>query len=406
MDTRRVVIGAAVVSAAATVVAGFVLEAARGDLGPDDLWGITWAAQPLVFAISGATILWRRPGNSIGRLLLVPAIAHVFDRAAAFRLEVADPLNDPVDLEFLLALLVNNLSWTATVFPVLHLLLVFPTGRLLGPRWRFLVALELALITVEVGVVSVLDRLGPIPEIGRQEPWNVANPIGLVRVDVFEQGFLSVVWPVGLVGLLVGCVVALAVRYRRSGLVERQQIKWLLGSAGLFGVVYVAPVLLGAESNLTASLLGLAVDLIPVAVMIAVLRYRLFEIDRLISRTVGYALVAALVAAIYTGSVLAVSALLPQGANDLAVAASTLTAFALVRPLRRATAGWVDRRFDRTRYDSARTVGETAARLSSRLGLDDVVATVTDVTEQALHPESASVWIRPLATGVTVGYQP
>ncbi len=229
----------------------------------------------------------------------------------------------------------------------------------------------------------------------------MTNPWGFVGNDPFESGWMAVGWPAGLIALVVAGVTATVLRFRRSDVVERQQMKWLLASAVFFGFVYVG---LAAspwdETGWGDFTLGLSLDLIPAAVLVAVLRYRLFEIDRLISRTVGYALVAALAAAIYTGSVLAVSALLPVGANDLAVAASTLAAFAAIRPLRRATAGWVDRRFDRPRYDAARTVDETASLLRHRLDLEAVLGTLVDVTQNSLQPASSTIWVRPTSVSI------
>ncbi len=409
MDRRKLLIGAAVAAVLLGSLWTVAIGASRGELDAIDLWSLPWALLPLVFAAAGARILWERPRNPIGRLLLLPAFSMVTDTPVNVRLESIDPIRDQLDPALFLTLMMDNISWLFLIFPIFHLLLVFPTGRLLSPRWRPAVALELVMIGTLTGLFVAAERVGPLSDDGSiVGPWTMSNPIGFVDPAIFESRWFSIGWPSGLVVLVVVTVAAIAIRYRRSGEIERHQIKWLFAAAGMFGLVYIGLFGLDAdgETGWSAAVLGLSIDLIPVAVLVALLRYRLFDIDRLISRTVGYALVAALVAAIYTGSVLGVSALLPQGANDLAVAASTLAAFAVIRPLRRATAGWVDRRFDRTRYDSARTVGETAARLSSRLGLDDVVATVTDVTEQALHPESASVWIRPVATGANSGNQP
>ncbi len=409
MNRRRFLLAAAVVTVAVGSLWQVALEASRGQLEANDLWSLPWALLPLAFAVAGAGILWERPENLIGRLLLLPAFASLTDTPVNLRLESVNPIRDRLDPALFVTLLIDNISWLFLIFPIFHLLLVFPTGRLLSRWWRLVVGLELAMIGLLTGLGAFATRVGPLADDGSTVgPWTMANPIGFVDPAIFGSRWFSIGWPSGLVVLVVVTVAAIAIRYRRSGEIERHQIKWLFAAAGMFGLVYVGLFALGAEgdSGWSSGVLGLSLDLIPVAVLVAILRYRLFDIDRLISRTVGYALVAALAAAIYAGSVLAVSALLPEGANDLAVAAATLAAFAVIRPLRRATAGWVDRRFDRTRYDSARTVGDTAARLSSRLGLDDVVATVTDVTHQALHPEMATVWIRPLATVVTLPREP
>jgi hypothetical protein len=190
-------------------------------------------------------------------------------------------------------------------------------------------------------------------------------------------------------------VAAVGVRYRRADTVERHQIKWLLAAAGLFASVYVASGALGETANAALeAVLGLALAAIPLAVMVAILRYRLFEIDRLISRTLTYALAAGMVAAVYAITVIGLTAVLPVGGSDLAVAGSTLAAFAAFRPVRRAAQGWIDRRFDRTRYDAARMVDDMANRLRHRLDLPTVTAALTGFAHESLQPSHVTVWLR------------
>jgi hypothetical protein len=391
MNRRSVGLGVAVALIAASSVAGLVLEAGRAPLRWAD---VPWALQPLIFGVAGAAIMWKRPGNIVGKLLLVPALSWVLDPLVGWRLSSVDPEAVQLDSGLYLVLLVDNFSWLVLVFPIFHLLLVFPTGRLLSRNWKWPVALELAMIGLLVGLGLGSETIGPIPENGRGE-WTVAVPWGFVSADLFESKWFSIGWPIGLVSLSVAGVVAVGVRYRRAGGVERHQIKWLLAAAGLFASVYVASGALGESANaVLEALLGLSLAAIPLAVMVAVLRYRLFEIDRLISRTLTYGLAVGLVAAVYTITVVGLTAVLPVGGSDLAVAGSTLAAFAAFRPARQAAQGWIDRRFDRTHYDAARMVDEMADRLRNRLDLPTVTSALSGFADRSLQPSQVSIWLR------------
>ncbi len=284
--------------------------------------------------------MWKRPGNIVGRLLLLPALSWVLDPLVTWKLTSVDPATVRLDPGLYLAILVDNLSWLLLVFPIFHLLLVFPTGRLLGRTWRWAVALEVAMIGLLVGLGLGSEVIGPISENSRGD-WTVEVPFGFVAADLFESTWFTIGWLIGLVTLSLAGLAAVGVRYRRAGSVERHQIKWLLAAAWLFASVYVASGALGetAGAGLEA-LLGLALGAIPLAVMVAVLRYRLFEIDHLISRTLTHALAAGLVAMVYAGTVVGLTAVLPVGGSDLAVAGSTLAAFAAFRPVRRSAQAW------------------------------------------------------------------
>jgi hypothetical protein len=392
MNRRSLGIVAVLALVVASLVVGVVQAVGAGET---IRWSdVPWALQPVFFAIAGGAIMWRRPGNIVGRLLLLPALAWTLDPFVTWKLQTVDPLTVHLTPTVYLALLIDTFSWLVLVFPVFHLLLVFPTGRLLSRNWRWAVILEVAMIGLLVVLGLASERIGPIPENGRGD-WTVEVPFGFVSDAVFESPWFGIGWPLGLVSLSLAGVTALGVRYRRAAAVERHQIKWLLAAAGLFASVYVAAGALEETPNLVIdSLLGLALGLIPMAVMVAVLRYRLFEIDRLISRTLTYALAAGFVAAVYAGTVVGLTAILPVAGSDLAVAGSTLVAFAAFRPARRAAQAWIDRRFDRTHYDAARMVDEMADRLRHGLDLAGVTSALTGFANESLQPSHVSVWLR------------
>jgi hypothetical protein len=196
---------------------------------------------------------------------------------------------------------------------------------------------------------------------------------------------------------LVTAVAAVVVRFRRARGIERQQLKWFVAANVLFAVLMLASFLDGATEP-TVFDIGAFVSLSfpPLAIGIAVLRYRLYEIDRIISRTLGWAIVTGILVAVFAGHVVGLQALLAgftQG-QTLAVAGSTLVAFALFQPVRRRVQRAVDRRFDRARYDGERIAQAFAARLRGEVDLDAAQTALASTAASALQPSSAGVWLR------------
>jgi hypothetical protein len=201
-----------------------------------------------------------------------------------------------------------------------------------------------------------------------------------------------------LFAVILAALVSLIVRFRRATGSERQQLKWfaygtalllLLPLAGLVGAQLPDP----AQSLITAVILSA----LPVTIGIAVLRYRLYDIDRLVNRTVVYGLLTVLLAGVYVGLVFTLSQLLNPAdqRSPLAVAASTLVVAALFQPARRRIQGLVDRRFNRRRYDAARTVAAFSARLRDQIELDTLSTELLAVVDQTMQPVQASLWLRP-----------
>jgi hypothetical protein len=204
------------------------------------------------------------------------------------------------------------------------------------------------------------------------------------------------------VGSLAAALVCLVLRFRSSRGVERQQLRWVAAGAtgAVFGLLAVIGLLTLEQSygllpGAWLVAITLALPSVPVTVAVAVLRYRLWDLDRLISRTVTYTLVTALLIIPYL-LVVPTASRLVQGAGSLAVAAVTLAAAAAFQPLRRRVQDRVDRRFNRRRYDIARTVEAFAARLREQVDLDVLVAELLAVADQTMQPTRASLWLRPL----------
>ena len=199
-----------------------------------------------------------------------------------------------------------------------------------------------------------------------------------------------------LAALVVGAW-SLVGRFRRARGVERQQLRWLALAAGLAAVALLAAIatLMGdLGSNLLDAALGVCAALLPRATGAAILRYRLYDIDRIISRTIAYGLLTVLLGFAYAGVVLGLGRLLPQG-SGLVVAAATLAVAAVFQPARRRIQAGVDRRFNRRRYDSAQTITVFSARLREQVDLDTLSVELLAVVEQTMQPTQASLWLRP-----------
>jgi MFS family permease len=276
---------------------------------------------------------------------------------------------------------------------LLFILLLFPTGRLPGPAWRWparaAVLLTGAGLLVLPFVLNAVDSVRPVPAVGGRA--------GRVLAALLQGGITAMFL------LIVLAAVSLLVRFRRAGPVERQQLKWFV-LAAVFAAATVMADVLGAPVSgpVWAVVDAVSFALLPVAVGIAVLRYRLYDIDRIISRTVSYGLLTAALIGLYLLVVALLRPLLEPltGNSSLAVAGSTLAVAAVFNPVRRRLQAVVDRRFDRARYDAARAVQAFAARLRTQVDLDEVTAGLRDTVVTTVAPTRVAVWLRvPSGTG-------
>ena len=270
--------------------------------------------------------------------------------------------------------------------------LLLPGGRLRSRGWRVVVVTAVTGAAIVLAAGSLLPgRLGERPIAN---PFGLVGPAGTVATVLFDAGL-------GLhAGSAVAALVSLVLVFRASRGVERQQLRWVAagGAAAVAGLLPTILVGLGIASRVNDVVVYPAVLCVPVTVAVAVLRYRLWDLDRLVSRTVTYAVVTGLLVAPYV-LILPVATRLAQGAGSLTVAAVTLIAAALFQPLRRRVQDLVDRRFNRRRYDAARTVDRFAVRLRDQVDLDAVRAELLGVVEQTMQPTQASLWLRaPAAT--------
>jgi hypothetical protein len=340
---------------------------------------------PLGFATIGLVLTLRRPANPIGWLFAAAGLAWSLPIPAEPWLDRLIGEHRPLPLLAKAAAVYGEFNWApATVLGVTLPALLVPDGRLRSRRWRVAAASAVA----AAALVLVGDAVAPTPLEDHQiaNPFGLAGPAGTVASTVAGVG--TILWMASMVASMV-CVV---LRFRASRGVERQQLRWVAA-----GAAAVAGLLGGAvtpQRTAISSCLYAMVLCIPTGVAVAVLRYRLWDLDRLVSRTVTYTLVTGLLVLPYLALLPAVSRLAGD-AGGLAVAATTLAAVALFAPLRRRVQHLVDRRFNRRRYDAARTLEAFAARLREQVDLDALSAELLAVADQTVQPTRASLWLRP-----------
>jgi hypothetical protein len=381
---------------AALVVVGWLRSMSDAATADDIIGSLTLLGSLIAFLLSGALIASRQPRNIIGWLLLVPGVAVPLSELGNAWLAGLDPVPTTTTPGLWIVLWFCGWSWLCLIFPIFHLLLTFPDGRLPSPRWRWIVAIEVAMISLFVATVTFSAELMAL--VDGTPVWSVANPIGfLSSADIWDATF-SVPWEIGLLTLTIGSVAAFVVRFRRGSPEARHQLKWPMAAIVLFGVVYGAGATGSAfsDTGIWNVLFGVAIAAIPVSVAVAVLKYRLYEIDRIISRTLGWAVVTGVLLAVFALGVIGLQAMLSgftQG-QTLAVAASTLAAFALFQPLRRRVQHAVDRRFDRARYDGSFTADEFATRVRDEVDIDAVVGDFGATVGDAMRPRAVGIWLR------------
>jgi hypothetical protein len=381
---RRVMVGAV---AAGAYVVGLVVALGNGSS----------LVVYVPYSVVAIVLVLRRPRNAIGWLLLALAggFAIGWLPVDASSADLAGGRAPTV------VLLVAWSKWWWGLPVILSLIallaILFPSGRLPAGRWRTPVRL-VAMMVVALNIAFAAWPLVEVTPGGGGAPFLMPNP--LWPTELRPATFTPAPTSAGLLifGILLVSVVSLLVRYRRAVGVERLQLRWLVAALGAIGIAIPAGFVLisiGA-GDLSWAPATISFCLPPIAVGVAVLRYRLYEIDRIISRTVSWAVVTGVLVAAFGGAVVALQGLLAgvtQG-QTLAVAGSTLVAFALFQPLRRRVQRAVDHRFDRARYDGERIAAAFAEQLRQEVDLGRVSAELTAAANVTVRPRTATVWLR------------
>jgi hypothetical protein len=374
----------------AGMVALFVLERRIGASGEDAVEGLALFGGFGVFVVVGALLVAKRPGNPIGWILSAASLLVPVSAGETYAAYVMTTRGRP-DALAVAGVWANSWYWFMFIaLAFIFLPLLFPDGRLPSRRWLpvALVAGIAVLVAVVLGMLTDTLR-------GQNVDYRIENPIGIEGLAHVED--MPVVLGVLSVPLLIGCVggvAAVVVRFRRSRGVERQQMKWFLYAAAPIVTFPVTDYLPGIVSDLVFAwlLIGL-----PTAIGIAVLRYRLYDIDVVINRTLVYGVLTVSLALVYFGSVVGLQRLLSPvvgESNQLAVVASTLAVAALFTPLRRRIQSFIDRRFYRRKYDATRTLGSFSARLRDETDLGTLREDLVGVVRETVQPAHVSLWLR------------
>jgi hypothetical protein len=355
-----------------------------------------WLGNALVVvdATVGAIVASRRPENPVGWLLCLSGVAvgtSSFASQYAIHALLARPGSLPAG---------EALAWIAAwQLPIMiglqvSYLLLFPTGRLPSRRWRWTAWLVVAFVLAGV----VLSAFSPGAYLGSLGP--IRNPLGIEGLTGAYKALLYAGAPL----LFGAAVLSLFVRLRRAEGLERQQLKWFAYAAAMFAlgiVLIVIPLAIDTPSwfvRAATAVFTAAGTTVPVAIGIAILRYRLYDIDRIINRTLVYGSLTALLAVVYLGGVIssqyAFRTLTGQG-SQLAIVASTLAIAALFNPLRKRIQAFVDRRFYRSRYDARKTLESFSSKLRDETDLDALNDELVGVVGETMQPAHASLWLRP-----------
>ena len=337
------------------------------------------------YAVVGVLIIERRPGNRVGPVVLVMAVLlSGYLIADAYVRQPGPPPGAAVAAALVMCMDGIFFALISALF------LYFPDGHLPSSRWRVVIRLDvICAVVVTIGVGLTPGRIAYYPTI--------ENPFG---IDGFPGTALTAPFYLGLIALVVLSALSLVGRWRRGGTTERAQLKWVVAGAAVLALAMGAYAVLfgpGQYNDLADLAVGFGLALFPVGIGIAILRYRLYEIDRLVSRTLAYAALTAVLAAIYVVGFVAIQAALApftNGGGPIAVAASTLAVFALFQPLRGRLKGAMDRRFNRSRYDGQQIVAAFAARLRDEVDLNRLDGELLTVVERTVAPSHSQVWLR------------
>lgn len=356
----------------------------------------------LAYGAAGAFLADRRPKNPIGWLLVFIAICFIGTRSWPVDIEAVK--SGTSSIPDFLAVWVGTWAGGAAFLAYATLAMIFPSGRLPSGRWRWV---TLGSLVVGLGAVvtgAIVPEI-PFSADGSVTNFMVPNRFALIPsidVDVSVPGEIFIVIPIGV--FAIGVLSAVA-RYRRAIGVERLQLRWLMAAVALAFAAIVAGLvgwaIVGLQSGLVWIPALIAYPTVPLAVGIAVMRYRLFEIDRIISRGLSWALLSGLLVAVYAGAVIMLQGLLggvTQG-ETVAVAGSTLLAATLFQPLRRRVQVAVDHRFNRARYDAEQTATDFATRLRDDVEVDHLLDALAVTASGAVHPDGVGVWLRPIPVG-------
>jgi hypothetical protein len=363
---------------------------------PQHIWLIVLPA----FGFLAALIVSRQPRNIVGWLLFVPAAAGIFDVEHYIR-SFSPPIENP-PLWLYLAILYNGAGWLLLIFPLFFIPVLFPTGQPPSPHWRWLIRFGLGMCAIFLFLVIFSRTYRPV-DIGPD--WSIENPIGFIPEAAFGDTFITL-WGLGLILLAVLSATSLFVRYRHAAAQERAQIKWLLFACTIFALSYIGSFPIQANmsgtlwNDITNVIWSLSLIGIPISIAIAILRYRVWDIDLVIRRTLVYTVFTALLGLVYLGLVTLLQRLFAGASGQqspLALVVSTLAIAALFNPLRRRVQNEIDRHFYRKKYNAVLALEEFSDTIRREVSLDTLATQMVGVVEKTMQPEQVFLWLRKTA---------
>jgi hypothetical protein len=377
------------------LVASVVLASVAHD--PASVVGAVFYA---AFPVVGLVITRHQPRNSVGWCFLVSpillGIEKVGDEATALglRRHWASGITH-------LAAWAQAWAWFPGLFVLITVgLLRFPNGRLLGARWRWVERASYLAMGVWIVGLGVVAALIPSNELASSQAPHPRGWKAVVFAIAEAMFFVIIVCVLASLGSLV-------LRYRRGGVIEREQSRWVLSAAVIAIVIEIGLDVSGSFVSGTPDWVqtlgeGIGFALIAIATGVAITRYKLYEIERIVSRTVSYAVVLVVLAGIYVGILVALTGLVPADLGQVGVAAATLLVSIVAVPLTRRVRRVVDRRFDRSRFDAEGVASAFAARLRARPERGDVPTDLLTVVQRTVAPAHASVWMMPTSNDASL----
>jgi hypothetical protein len=348
-----------------------------------------------LFTVLGAVMDFRLPGHRFGRFMLVAGAGLLINGLAFI------PLFPPPDV---LTPTVFIGAYLATFWPIpigllIHLFYVFPTGRLPSARWKMVGYIEGALAACWAPVILFSTTISP-----PNDDWQLANPAVIGTGTSALGGILIGIVGIGMLGLALGGFAAILIRWRRASWSEKNQIKLVLYGGTLFLAAFIGQSFLSEDGTAASVLVNVAfvaaAASIPVLMTVAITRHGLYDVDRLISRTVGYAIVVIVLGLIYAvGAVYVPVRVIGTSTPPVFVAGTTLLLALIFNPLRRRVQRRVDRRFYRSRYDVETEIEAVSARLQGQLDLAQVSDAWVGLVSRLMRPESLRLWLPPSGNG-------
>ncbi len=382
---RRVGAGLTITVMLGCVVPAIAIPIAHGRLmglfGPD-------LGAALTYALVGAFLLLRGAATSIAVILCVQGVGAACTSLLGVLANLGPAHGHVTDLQ-LWAGWLNNFLWLPGVVLLTPLVLLFPDGRLAAPKWRW----PIRAVSVLAAAFVFFSATARASVVDGRSYRDAPSPTGLYTVPVSVQDALGTLIFVGFIVCLFISAGSVIARRRHTTGIERAQLTSLLYGATITVLMIAALNFADEGSPVIFGLELFAVAPVAVGIAVAVLRYRLYEIDKVVSRTVTYVLVLAVLAGVYVGVFAALANLIPARYGQVGVAAATLLVSVVAVPLTRRVRRVVDRRFDRSRFDAERVAGAFAARLRARPERGDVPADLLEVVQRTVAPAHAGIWL-------------